>query len=202
VGGSGIDSGPDDDVVEHRRALVRILQDAHAGELAAAYAYRGHWRSRMGAKRRAERDEIRRIEEAEWHHRRQIAVILDELGEGPRRPREWLMATIGRVFGTLCYVSFRFMPMYAAGRLEAMNVQQYVDAAAHARACGWEAYGTQIDAMVTEERRHEVWFSDQCRGHWALPLVAVVGRWRPLDPTSDPSDASAVRPAAEAPTVP
>jgi demethoxyubiquinone hydroxylase (CLK1/Coq7/Cat5 family) len=28
-----------------RQNLIRILQNAHAGELAAAFAYRGHWKS-------------------------------------------------------------------------------------------------------------------------------------------------------------
>ncbi|MDQ3634788.1 MAG: hypothetical protein M3405_09820 [Acidobacteriota bacterium] len=28
-----------------KQNLIRILQNAHAGELAAAYAYRGHWKS-------------------------------------------------------------------------------------------------------------------------------------------------------------
>jgi demethoxyubiquinone hydroxylase (CLK1/Coq7/Cat5 family) len=44
-----------------RAALVRVLQDAHAGELAAAYAYRGHWKSLRRAKRAAERAEVHRM---------------------------------------------------------------------------------------------------------------------------------------------
>ena len=28
-----------------RRNLIRILQNAYSGEIAAAYAYRGHWKS-------------------------------------------------------------------------------------------------------------------------------------------------------------
>ena len=30
---------------DSRQNLIRILQNAYSGELAAAYAYRGHWRS-------------------------------------------------------------------------------------------------------------------------------------------------------------
>ena len=178
----GIDERAHTSAGDHELALIAILQAAHAGELAAAYAYQGHWRSRIGAKRRPERDEIKRIEAAEWHHRSQVLDLLTELGSGPVRWREVLMGTIGRFFGALCFVGGRFMPMYAAGRLEAMNVGQYVDAAAHARASGHEAFGEQLDAMVAEEARHEEWFSDQCRGHWALPLVSKLGRWSPADP--------------------
>lgn len=171
--------------IDHERALITILQAAHAGELAAAYAYQGHWRSRIGHKRRTEREEIQRIEAAEWHHRNQVADLLAALGSGPVRWREALMGTIGRFFGSLCFVGGRFLPMYAAGRLEAMNVGQYVDAAAHARASGHEAFGDQLDAMVDEEARHEAWFSDQCRGHWLLPAVSVVGRWSPAELTPE-----------------
>lgn len=165
--------------IDHEQALIGILQAAHAGELAAAYAYQGHWRSRIGAKRRPEREEIQRIEAAEWHHRNQVADLLTALGSGPVRWREVVMGTIGRFFGSLCFVGGRFLPMYAAGRLEAMNVGQYVDAAAHARASDHAGFAEQLDQMVAEEARHEAWFSDQCRGHPMLPAVAVIGRWSP-----------------------
>ena len=141
--------------MDHEKALIAILQAAHAGELAAAYAYQGHGRSRLGAKRRDERDEIERIEAAEWHHRNQVADLLSALGSGPVRWREVLMGSIGRILGGLCFVGGRFLPMYAAGRLEAMNVGQYVDAAAHARASGHGPFGDQLDQMVAEEARHE-----------------------------------------------
>jgi hypothetical protein len=101
------------------------------------------------------------------------------------------MGAIGRFFGTLCFVGGRFLPMYAAGRLEAMNVGQYVDAAEHARASGHEGFGDQLGAMVEEEARHESWFSDQCRGHWMLPTVSKVGRWSPADLTPEAAAASA-----------
>lgn len=94
------------------------------------------------------------------------------------------MGTIGRFFGALCIVGGRFGPMYAAGRLEAMNVGQYVDAAGHARAGGRAEMATVLDEMVAEEARHEAWFGDQVRGHPLLPLVAAVAGWRPADPST------------------
>lgn len=184
--------------IDHEQALIGILQAAHAGELAAAYAYQGHWRSRIGAKRRPEREEIQRIEAAEWHHRNQVADLLTALGSGPVRWREVVMGTIGRFFGSLCFVGGRFLPMYAAGRLEAMNVGQYVDAAAHARASGHADFAEQLDQMVAEEARHEAWFSDQCRGHPMLPAVAVIGRWSPAELT--PEGAAAAETTAETTT--
>lgn len=55
-----------------RERLITILQNAHAGELAAAYAYQAHQRSLWRSGQREQRDEIRRIEEAEWVHRAQV----------------------------------------------------------------------------------------------------------------------------------
>ena len=163
-----------------RAALIRGLQDAHAGELAAAYAYRGHWKSLR--RRPAARAEVRRIEEAEWHHRAVVAAMLAELGGRPRRSRELLMAAIGRFFGALCFVGGFFGPMYAAGRLEGMNVSQYETAREQAAALGLTAFVPQLEAMRVEEDRHERFFGDQVRGHWLLPVTSAVLGWSPPQP--------------------
>lgn len=172
------------DLVKARAALVRMLQDAHAGELAAAYAYRSHWHS-LRRRRPDESAEIRRIEEAEWHHRRLVASMLEELGERPRRRRELAMGATGRFFGLLCYVSGWFGPMYAAGRLEAMNVGQYDTARADAEALGLGDFVTELVAMRVEEDRHERWFGDRVRGHRLLPLATRLMGWAPPD-TAEP----------------
>lgn len=164
---------------EARAALVRLLQLAHAGELAAAYAYRGHWRSLDDP---WERGEVRRIETAEWHHRHVVAGLLADLGSRPARHRELLMWAIGRTFGPLCHVSGWFLPMYVAGRLEAMNVGQYDTAAVHARAAGLDHLLPVLAEMTAEEARHEAWFGDRARGHRLLPIARLVGRWSPPAP--------------------
>lgn len=166
------------DRVEARRALVRMLQDAHAGELAAAFAYRGHARS-LRRRHPDQAAEIQRIEAAEWHHRNRVAEMLDDLGEAPRRKRELLMGAIGRFFGSLCWVGGWFGPMYAAGRLEAMNVGQYATAGADATTLGLDAWVVDLQAMQDEEQRHEDFFADQVRGHLLLPIAASLLGWRP-----------------------
>jgi demethoxyubiquinone hydroxylase (CLK1/Coq7/Cat5 family) len=165
-----------DDTAAVRRRLVRILQDAHAGELAAAYAYRGHARS---LRRSAEKNEVRRIELAEWHHRDGVATMLTELGARPRLRRELLIGSIGRFFGTLCFVGGWFAPMYAAGRLEAMNVVQYVDARDLAGRLGLASAADRLEAMRIEEVRHERWFGDQIRAHRLLPAARRLLGWSP-----------------------
>jgi hypothetical protein len=125
------------------------------------------------------RPELERIEAAEWHHRALVGALLVELGANPRRPRELLMGAIGRFFGSLCFVGGRFAPMYAAGRLEAMNVGEYRSAFDAATALGLEHAAVQLNEMMAEEHRHEVFFADQVRGHWLLPFARMVGRWSP-----------------------
>lgn len=167
------------DSAASRTALIGVLQAAYSGELAAAYAYRGHWRSLRRQRRSAARAEIRRIENAEWHHRNLVGDMLAELGARPQRWREVVMWTIGRFFGLLCFVGGYFGPMYAAGRLEASNVAQYADARRHALACGFDGYAAELVDMIEEEARHERYFGEQIRSHPLLPVARLVGRWTP-----------------------
>ena len=160
-----------------RAALIRVLQDAHAGELAAAFAYRGHWKS---LRRRPEaRAEVKRIEGTEWHHRSLVADMLIALDARPRRTREASMWMIGRFFGALCFVSGFFGPMYAAGRLEGMNVRQYRTAGDNAMVLGLGHFGTCLEEMRAEEDRHERFFGDQVRGHFLLPITSRILGWSP-----------------------
>ena len=170
---------------------MRLLQGAHAGELAAAYAYRAHARSLR--RRPQARAEVERIEAAEWHHRALVAGMLDELGAAPRRRRELLMAGVGRFFGSLCHVTGFFGPMYAAGQLEAMNVDQYAAARDAASALALPGMAAQLEAMRDEEDRHERFFGGQITGHRLLPLARAVLRWSPPDATGAGSLPAAAR---------
>lgn len=163
-----------------RARLVRILQDAHAGELAAAYAYRAHARSLR--RRPEERTGVERIEAAEWHHRALVGALLDDLGAKPRARRELLMGAIGRFFGALCFVTGWFGPMYAAGRLEGMNVDQYRRARDLAAALDLPHHVRHLEDMRAEEVRHEQWFGDRVRHHPLLPVARFVLRWSPPPP--------------------
>ncbi len=89
------------------------------------------------------------------------------------------MASIGRSFGLLCFVTGFFGPMYMAGRLEAMNVGQYAEASGHAAALGLDRFVAELEAMRVEEDRHERFFGDQIRRHRLLPLARLILRWTP-----------------------
>src|SRR5687767_5583823 len=82
--------------------LVALLQLAYSGELAAAHAYNGHWRSVSDA---GERARIAEIEQEELHHRKLVGGMLSGLGAAPSRSRRIRATVIGRTVGFLCHVS-------------------------------------------------------------------------------------------------
>jgi rubrerythrin len=87
---------------ESRQKLIELLQLAYSGELAAAHAYRGHWKS---VRNPAEKTAIQNIEADEWRHRRQVGEMLASLGSGPNSKRETRANIIGRTLGFLCHVT-------------------------------------------------------------------------------------------------
>jgi hypothetical protein len=89
------------------------------------------------------------------------------------------MAATGRFFGLLCFVTGWFGPMYAAGRLEAMNVDQYRQARDLAAGLGLGGPAGELEAMRVEEVRHEEWFGDRVRDHRLLPIARFFLGWSP-----------------------
>ena len=162
-------------MINTRKNLIRILQNAHAGELAAAYAYRGHWKSLK--KNAAEREGIKKIEAEEWEHRENVARWLEKLDAKPRPLREKVFWTIGKTIGAACFVSGWFFPMYFAGRLESGNVQEYVDAAEFARELGMSDCFDEMMEMSRVEGEHEEFFRRIVAEHRLLPITKRFFRW-------------------------
>ncbi len=161
-------------MADAKRNLIRILQNAHAGELAAAYAYRGHWKSVRDGQ---EKSRIKQIEKEEWEHRAGIRKWLTVLNSEPRKMREAVFWTIGRSLGVLCYVSGWFFPMYFAGRLESQNTQEYKDAAEFALELGMDECVEELLEMSAKELEHEIYFSETVATHRLLPLTKKIFRW-------------------------
>lgn len=157
-----------------RRKLIRILQNAHAGELAAAFAYRGHWKS---LRRPAEKEQIKKIEAEEWAHRANVRKWLAHLGAAPRAGREKVFWTLGRFLGLSCFVSGWFLPMYFAGRLESQNVEEYSEAAEFARELQLPECVEEMLEMSRTEREHEEFFRRTVAAHRLLPLTRRVFKW-------------------------
>lgn len=158
----------------HRHHLIQILQGAYSGELAAGFAYRGHWRSVKNADERAA---IQKIESEEWGHRRRVGDMLASLGAAPQKLREAKLWVIGRTIGFACHVIGWFLPMYFAGRLESGNVVEYEVAASHAAALGLKEFEADLLVMAGVEREHELFFASVIRGHRLLPLISNLFGW-------------------------
>jgi rubrerythrin len=148
--------------MDARHKLIRQLQGAFSGELAAGFAYRGHWKSVSDP---AERERIRTIESEEWHHRELVRGLLRDLGAKPNRIREAIFWIIGRTLGALCPLSGWFLPMYGAGRLERGNIVEYEHAAVFAEQCGHPEMIECLLSMAEVEWEHELYFRGRILGH-------------------------------------
>ena len=142
--------------------LIGILQLAYSGELAAAYAYRGHWKSVSDPD---ERRRIEEIENEEWHHRKLVGEMLQSLEAEPNKSREMRATVLGRVLGFLCHFAGWLAPMYGAGRLESRNVREYETAARFARECGREDLIDCLLSMAETEWEHEKYFRSRVLIH-------------------------------------
>lgn len=157
-----------------REHLIRILQGAYSGELAAGFAYRGHWKS---VKRQSERAAIQKIEREEWVHRERVGEMLVSLAARPLRFREVKLWIIGRSIGLACHLIGWFLPMYFAGRLESGNVLEYEEAAHHAAALGLSEFEADLRVMSRVEKEHEDFFLGVIAGHRLLPLMHSIFKW-------------------------
>ncbi len=159
---------------DEKTKLIRILQNAYSGEVAAAYAYRGHWKSLKDSR---EKTRIKEIEAEEWDHRRRVGEWLEKLDARPRQIRERIFWTIGRTLGATCFLSGWFMPMYFAGRLESQNSVEYEDAAAFARELKMHDCVEDLLDMARVEVEHEVFFRETVTDHRLLPVMRRLFGW-------------------------
>ncbi len=165
----------------HRNHLIHILQGAYSGELAAGFAYRGHWKS---VKNPDERSAIQKIEREEWIHRKRVGEMLASLDAAPRKFREAKLWVIGRTIGLACHVIGWFLPMYFAGRLESGNVIEYQVAATHAAALGLKEFESDLLVMARVEKEHELFFLNLIAGHRLLAIVSGMFGWGAVEQPS------------------
>lgn len=168
---------------DHRHQLIHILQGAYSGELAAGFAYRGHWKS---VKNPHERAAIQKIEREEWVHRNRVGEMLARLGAQPGKFLEVKLWMIGGTIGLACRLIGWFLPMYFAGRLESGNVIEYQVAASHARVLGMKEFEADLLVMAQVEKEHELFFLNVIAGHSLLPIVSGAFGWGiPEEPSTE-----------------
>jgi demethoxyubiquinone hydroxylase (CLK1/Coq7/Cat5 family) len=159
---------------ETKTRLVRILQAAYSGEMGAALAYRGHWKS---LKNSLEKERIQQIEEEEWVHRENVGRWLKILKAKPKKIREVVFWTIGRAAGNACYVTGWFLPMYFAGLFETDSIGEYQQAAQFAREIGLEECALEMIEMAEAELEHAMFFKDLVQNHFLFPITKSIFKW-------------------------
>jgi hypothetical protein len=162
-----------------RDRLIHVLRSAYSGELAAGFAYAGHWRS---VAKPEERERIRTIEAEEWHHRELVGGMLQQLGAGPSRRREFIFRVIGRTLGPLCSFSGWLAPMYGAGFLESHNIVEYEVAARLAEESGHAEFVDCLLEMAEVEWEHELYFRERVLSH---RLARFIPMWKIPPPKSE-----------------
>jgi rubrerythrin len=154
-----------------RLKLIRQLQGACSGELAAIYAYEGHALSVRDA---GERERIRTIQAEERHHREIVIGLLRQLGSGPKPGRDAFFWCVGHCISFLCRIGGWFVPMYGAGKLERSNIVEYEEAAVYAAECGHPEMIDDLLTMAEVEWEHERFFRERIIGK---PLLRVFPLW-------------------------
>ncbi|MEM9236517.1 MAG: hypothetical protein AAGB14_07040 [Verrucomicrobiota bacterium] len=154
--------------------LVRSLQTAYSAERAASFAYIGHAASLRDSE---EIEAVRRIEQDEWDHRREVRAIMDEHGIPVSRWLEWKFWWIGKAIGLSCHVIGKFMPYFFAGKLESGNVCEYFVMMREFRSLGINRHDEVLYEMGVREKEHEVHFLEMVRDASWLPHFERVFSW-------------------------
>ena len=102
--------------------LIRMLQNAHAGEVGAFHAYAGHIRATKDV---AERNQLIKIQSEELAHIRDCKRLLDHYGYPTNHLKDSIMKLIGQTLGLLCFVSGRRLAAWGAGVIERVGMVNY-----------------------------------------------------------------------------
>ena len=157
-----------------RTELIRILREAYSGELAAALAYRGHWKSVSDSD---QRQRIQQIEAEELVHRSAVGKMLLYFGKQPSIYLEVRLWLTGRIIAAACHLIGWFLPMFFAGRLESSNWKEYESAAGCARTMNLSDFEAALRRMSEVELEHQEYFASMVTGHRLLPLAQSLFKW-------------------------
>jgi rubrerythrin len=157
-----------------RKKLIHLLQNAHAGERAAAIAYSGNCRI---LKIDEEIATIKQIEADEWRHRDELREILRKLNAKPRALREFVFLTIGTIISLGCHFCRRFFALYFAGIIERSNVEEYQQALELAEIVDLKEFMPCFLDMKETEIRHEEILRKMVSEHWLFPFLNYIFGW-------------------------
>lgn len=173
--------------------LFDSLRKAYSAERAASFAYIGH---AAALRDPAEKEAIKRIEEDEWDHRREVLKIMEQHEVPINRWYEIKYWWIGKMIGLSCHLIGRFMPYFFAGKLESGNVCEYFIMLRQFRELGITDHDEVLYEMGVREKDHEVHFQKVIEGEPWLPLFERVFNWG-AETTLNDVDYDDLRPVAE-----
>lgn len=137
--------------------LIKMLQKAHAGEIAAYHAYQGHWKALPLGEQRTK---IQEIQKDELEHREIIVKILKHLGAKPSRFRDMVFMVIGKLASFLCKWSGWTLPMKGALLIEKIGTIGYLDIMEMAIIHGFPDIAVISLGMATKEEEHQEYFRE------------------------------------------
>lgn len=159
--------------LQHKE-LVDLLQRAYSAEKAASFAYQGHAGS---VKNPEAKKAIRKIEDDEWNHRKEVLAIMQQYDIPVSKYYEFRFHVIGKVISYSCYVIGWFMPYYFAGRLESGNVCEYFRMMHYFHSLGIKEHDKILYEMGIKEKEHEVYFLSQIKNDKLLPFFEKLFLW-------------------------
>lgn len=139
------------------KSLKSSLQFAHAAEIAAFYAYDGHWRSVSNPD---QQDQIRKIQKEEAEHVRTIKAMLIQLKSEPNKKYDRIGIFVGKCIWHACFIFGWKSAMVIAGLMEKIGTRSYRDIAELADKEGQPEMSAKLLEMAKNEEEHEKYFNE------------------------------------------
>jgi rubrerythrin len=135
--------------------LIKMLQKAHAGEIAAFHAYQGHWKALPPGEHRAKIQEIQKDEE---EHRKIVRKLLTYFDSKPSFARDLSFLICGHILSALCYVTGWLLPMKGALFIEKIGAASYWEMMELAIIGGYPEIAMILLCLAKKEEEHKEFF--------------------------------------------
>lgn len=137
------------------KKLIKMLQNARAGEIGVYFAYDGHYKS---LKDPVHRRQLISIKQDELRHIQSINLMLEIVGARPDDLKDKIFFIIGKFLGFMCHFTGFFMPMKVAKFIEQIGVNSYEEIALEASDMGFKAMPMKLLKMAETEKDHADYF--------------------------------------------
>lgn len=135
--------------------LIKLLKQAHAIEIGAYYAYKGHWKS---SKNIEEKKKIQEIQNDELLHRKLIELWLFGMGSKPSVFLDIIFYIIGNSISISCFVLGRRLSAWGARIMETIGSKVYINLSLAALKTPEYEIASSLLNMAKTEREHEEFF--------------------------------------------